>query len=199
MFAVSVVVLAVWLNLAGWICALGAFLAVRADVAEDLRLSTLLKESGARLRLEYGADLVSTRMQTNLPDLWEGFTKNLFAGMQFRLLPTAAGSLSIFLFAVLPPFLALACAFIGLTGRAWAWQMCAPCAAVWLLQVALGALINHSWEVPLRYALTAPLGFALFVAMLVHSAWLILTKRGVKWKGREIYGADGARPPMSRK
>lgn len=168
----------------------GGYAAVRAEVAEDLRLGALLKESGARLRLEYGADLISTRMQTNLRDLWEGFTKNMFAGMQFKLWPTLGGSLSIFLFAVLPLFVAVVGLFIENVR-----PLSVPCGVVWLLQIAIFALINSRCEVPMRYALTMPLGFAMFDAVLLNSAWRILTRRGVTWKGRNIYGADGVRPP----
>lgn len=169
---------------------IGGYAAVRAEVAEDLRLGALLKESGARLRLEYGLDLISTRMQTNLSDLWEGFTKNMFAGMQFKLLPTIGGVLSMFIFAVLPWLVAVAGLFSANLR-----PLCVPCSLVWLLQVAIFALINRSWEVPLRYALTMPLGFALFDAVLLNSAWRILTGRGVVWKGRNIYGAGGVQPP----
>ena len=173
----------------------GGYAAVRAEVAEDLRLGALLKHQGARLRLEYGADLVSTRMQTNLRDLWEGFSKNLFAGMQFRLGAALAGGLGITLGAILPFLAAIFCLAWGLTGAARAWRLLAPSGAVWLAQVALFALINKSWGVPLRYALTVPLGFALFVAVLFNSAYRIRAGRGVMWKGRNIYGADGLRPP----
>ncbi len=177
------------------LAAVGGYAAVRAEVAEDLRLGALLKHKGARLRLEYGADLVSTRMQTNLRDLWEGFSKNLFAGMQFRLGAALAGGLGITLGAILPFLVAIFCLAWGLTGAARAWRLLAPSGAVWLAQVALFALINKSWGVPLRYALTVPLGFALFVAVLFNSAYRIRAGRGVMWKGRSIYGADGVRPP----
>jgi len=62
----------------------GGYNAVRAEVAEDLRLAELLKRGGARFRLEYAPHLVRTRMQTNLRGIWEGFSKNLFAGVGFR-------------------------------------------------------------------------------------------------------------------
>jgi chlorobactene glucosyltransferase len=168
----------------------GGYAAVRAEVAEDLRLGALLKESGARLRLEYGLDLISTRMQTNFSDLWAGFTKNMFAGMQFKLLPTLGGSLSMFLFAVLPWFIALG----GLLSASLR-PLSIPCGLTWLLQVAIFALLNHTWKVPPGYALTMPLGFALFDAVLLNSAWRILTGRGVVWKGRNIYEAGGVKPP----
>ncbi len=58
---------------------IGGYGAVRADVAEDLRTATLLKSSGARLRIDYAPELLRTRMQTDLKEIWEGFTKNLFA------------------------------------------------------------------------------------------------------------------------
>jgi predicted PurR-regulated permease PerM len=46
------------------------------------------------------------------------------------------------------------------------------------------------------YALLAPLGLALFLAILVNSTVRILSGRGVSWKGRTIYENGGLRPPL---
>jgi hypothetical protein len=34
------------------------------------------------------------------------------------------------------------------------------------------------------WALTTPLGAAVFAAMMLTSAWMVLSGRGVTWKGR---------------
>lgn len=174
----------------------GEYGAVRAEVAEDLRMGEILKGAGARLRLEYGPDLASTRMQTNFREIWEGFTKNLFAGAKFNLLQTLAGGIAVTLFAVAPSLVALASLIAMLAGAQGQWmRLFVPTLFVWLIQVAIFLFINKQSDVPAPYAFTVPLGYALFVAILFNSAVRIATGRGVTWKGRRLYERAGVRPP----
>lgn len=174
----------------------GEYAAVRAEVAEDLRMAEILKGTGARLRLEYAPDLASTRMQTNFREIWEGFTKNLFAGAKFSLLQTLPGGIAITLLAVAPLFIALASLLALLAGARGEWmRLFVPTFVIWLIQVCIFALINKWSEIPVSYAFTVPLGYALFVAILFNSAVRIATGRGVTWKGRRLYERAGVRPP----
>lgn len=181
--------------------AVGGYDAVRGEVAEDLRMAELLKMSGARLRLEYAPALISTRMQTNLREIWEGFTKNLFAGAKFSLARTFAGSLAVFLFAVAPPLVAASSLLLlAASARINPWVgVFLPAFLTWLLQVMIFAAVSRSWKLPPAYALTVPLGHALFTAILLNSAVKIITGRGVMWKGRKLYEREGGvRPPSQR-
>ena len=90
----------------------GDFGAIRADVLDDMRLAEILKASGARVVAEYAPALVSTRMYSNLGELWESSAKNLFAIMRFSLALTAAMLVWIFVVALLPPALAAASALM---------------------------------------------------------------------------------------
>jgi len=174
----------------------GAYRAVRNEVAEDLRTAEVLKGAGARLRVEYAPDLASTRMQTNFREIWEGFTKNLFAGAKFSFWRALAGACGVLLFSVAPALLAVFCALKLLTVAGHGWlQLFIPAALVWVIQAATFALINQSWRIPARYALTMPLGHALFVAILINSAVRIVIGSGVTWKGRKLYERAGVRPP----
>ena len=176
----------------------GEYRAVRDEVAEDLRMAQILKGAGARLRLEYAPDLTSTRMQTNFREIWEGFTKNLFAGIKFNLLQAVLSSIVIFLFAVAPLLVAVVCVVALVAGASGEWlRLLVPALLVWMIQVLIFALVNHRWSIPLVYALTVPLGHALFVAILINSAIRIATGSGVTWKGRKLYERAGVRPPRS--
>lgn len=177
----------------------GEYGAVRAEVAEDMRMAELLKQSGARLRIDYAPDLVSTQMYSGLSEIWEGFTKNFFAGVKFSLLQTAASILIVLAFMVTPPLTALASAVALASGAGPEWlRLLAPSLAAWVLQVLTFAVVNRSFRVPAAYALTVPLGHALFAAILVNSAFRIATGRGVAWKGRKLYDrAGGVRPPSA--
>lgn len=174
----------------------GDYSAVRAEVAEDLRMAELMKHSGSRLRIEYAPDLTSTRMYAGLGEIWLGFSKNFFAGMRFSLLQTAASIVAVLLFMVAPVFVAIASAIALAYGLEGPWlTLLMPTAAVWLTQVLTFAVINRFADVPLQYALTVPLGFVLFVAILMNSAFKIATGAGVMWKDRIIYERESATRP----
>jgi chlorobactene glucosyltransferase len=175
----------------------GEYRAVRAEVAEDLRMAELLKHGGARLRIDYAPDLVRTRMQTNLQGIWEGFTKNLFAGTRFNLLQTIVAGIGILLFAVAPPFVAVLVAVLMAAGASGSWSnFLAPMLAVWVIQVFVFAVINWRWSIPPWYALTVPAGHMLFAAILANSAIKVASGMGVTWKGRTLYDRAGVRPPV---
>ena len=179
---------------------LGAWRAVRAEVAEDLRLAEMLKAAGARLRVEYAPGLVRTRMQTNLREIWEGFTKNLYAGTRFRFWQAAAGGVAVLLFSVAPVFVFIACAVASLAGGAYAVdaaRLALPCGLIWAIQIVTFAVVNRASGVPVIYAPFAPLGHLLFVLILFNSTFKIATGRGVKWKGRVLYDRAGVRPPSA--
>jgi chlorobactene glucosyltransferase len=179
---------------------IGGYAAVRGEVAEDLRTAELLKRAGARLRIEYAPDLVRTRMQTSLAEIWEGFTKNLFAGLKFSRFLALAGSSGVFLFSVLPALVALVCAALRLAGAGgeFAGQLFLPASAVWLVQALTFAAVNRATDVPALYGVAAPLGHALFVAILLNSTARVLSGRGVTWKGRAVYARRGVAPPSRR-
>jgi len=174
----------------------GGYEAVAGEVAEDLRLAELLKQTGARLRVEYATDLLRTRMYPGFRGIWEGFTKNLFAGAQFSLARGVAGFFGLLVFHVAPFLFMLLCAMLWAAGAGEMWsRLFWPFALVWLTQVLTFALINRSADVPVWYALTVPLGIALFAAILLNSMIKITSGRGVTWKGRQLYERSGVRPP----
>ncbi|HEX8492754.1 MAG TPA: glycosyltransferase family 2 protein [Pyrinomonadaceae bacterium] len=179
-----------------WLRRIGEYRVVRAEVAEDLRTGELLKQAGARLRIEFAPTLISTRMQPTFGEIWEGFTKNLFAGTKFSLFQTVMGGISVLLFGV-GPFVAVVVCVIGLwTGeRDGQSSLLVPLLLVWAIQVTTFAIVNATWKTPIAYALTVPLGHALFVAILFNSAFRIATGSGVTWKGRKLYERNGVRPP----
>ncbi len=43
---------------------------------------------------------------------------------------------------------------------------------------------NREIDIPLWYALTAPLGAGIFAAMMFTSAFKVISGKGVTWKGR---------------
>lgn len=181
---------------AEWLERVGAWGAVRAEVAEDLKMAEVLKGAGARLRIESGTSLIETRMYSSFGEIWENFSRNLFAGARFNLLEALAGALSVLLMSVVPPTVFIVWSLLALTGTVDInLKFFAPLATMWAVQTGMFAVVYQRLGLSLKYALTAPLGHLIFSLILINSAIRISSGIGVNWKGRTIYGRDdGAKP-----
>ncbi|MFL6285113.1 MAG: glycosyltransferase [Pyrinomonadaceae bacterium] len=178
----------------------GGFEAVRSEVLEDMRMAEALKRTGARMHFQYAPGLVSTRMYSNFAELWESSAKNMFSILRFSVLFTLATLAWMFTLAVIPPVLASVSALalaLGSANELWP-RLLLTNALTWALFISLLALVNRRFGVHALYALTAPLGWLLSCAVLVASAYGVLTGRGLTWKGRRFYERTGVRPPRAR-
>ena len=57
---------------------------------------------------------------------------------------------------------------------------------VWGTLLAARASVAHAMGLPRRWALATPLGAGVFAAMMLTSAWKVLSGRGVIVEGEEI-------------
>lgn len=55
---------------------------------------------------------------------------------------------------------------------------------LWSFLLYWRVLASRGMGIPEWYALTLPIGAAIFAAMMVTSAWNVLSGKGVTWKGR---------------
>ncbi len=67
--------------------AIGGHAALGPEIVDDLGLARKIAAAGLRWRVTYAADLISCRMYRLGRAAVAGFTKNLFAAFEFRLLP----------------------------------------------------------------------------------------------------------------
>ena len=67
--------------------AIGGHESVSSSVVDDMNLARRIKAERLRWRVSYIADLVSCRMYHSSQEAIAGFTKNLFAVFDYRLLP----------------------------------------------------------------------------------------------------------------
>ena len=159
--------------------AIGGHERVSTSIVDDLSLARAMKAAGLRWRMTYVADLITCRMYRTSREAFSGFTKNLFAAFEFRLLP--------YVFV----FLWLAVMFL------WPWGVLLLALAGWANPpafalaacFALGALL---WLIP--YAdLGAPLGLALLYPLTILANLAVAVRSLVHslggrlvWKGRAI-------------
>jgi len=163
----------------------GGHRAVRAEIAEDKALATLVKGRGFHLVLGDGRELAQTRMYTSLSEIWEGWTKNIYLGLQDRLWLLGIGAMTGLVGAIaLPLWTALSLVWAVTSGGWMAYLAAAQSLLVWFYLIyhriqACRALHVNAW-----YALTLPLGALVFTVMMFTSAFNVLSGKGVTWRGR---------------
>ncbi len=163
---------------------IGGHEAVKGEVLEDWPMAQKIKAMGLRVGLADGQDLVQVRMYTSLSGLWEGWSKNVFHGVGKKLYLLVAVLVFVFVMGIWPVLLmvwALLVALLGLPGLA-----LPAVAGAFQLVVTLGygAWVNRRMGLPAIYVLGFPLGAAVFMGILLNSAYRVLSGRGVTWKGR---------------
>ena len=159
----------------------GGHPAVAMVLEEDMTFAKLIKESGHKLYWAFGDDIMNTRMYTDLPGIWEGFSKNLMKIMSIETVPGIAFcALRFILLAWFPPIALILC--ILFSGSMLALIISGITQLVLLIMFITTVI---TLKVPLFYALTFPLGFTL------HALMLIQNHKGKKnssitWKGRTM-------------
>jgi chlorobactene glucosyltransferase len=168
--------------------AIGGHESVRNSIVEDKAISEQVKWKGYRLVVADGTKMARTRMYTSLPEMWEGWTKNIYLGLRDQ-----AGLLWLGVFGV---FLAFMASFFlpiwPLLGMVWSlngggWMAAAvifEALLLWVYLVSVRARAASGMKISPLYALTTPLGAGVFGAMMFTSAWRVVLRKGVTWKGR---------------
>jgi chlorobactene glucosyltransferase len=175
--------------------ALGTHAAVRHEVAEDLALAQTYLRHGRRVHFAFAERLMETRMYQNLPQLIEGWSKNVYLGgrRSFPDEPALRALVPVMLVAALvfwlvPPAVLLAGAAGLDLGR-----LAAPALAATGLAVLFWTLVSYGMKIPVIYGLGYPIGAVMALYIVARSTWR--GSRRVEWRGR-VYGT-GTRPERS--
>jgi chlorobactene glucosyltransferase len=174
--------------------AVGTHSAVRHEVAEDLALAQAYLRQGRRVYFAFAERLMETRMYQNLPQLIEGWSKNVYLGgrRSFPDEPALRALVPLMLTAALgfwlvPPAVLVADA----VGAPLASLEIAAVAATGLSMLFWG-MISYGMKIPLAYGLLYPLGALMGLYIVARSTWR--GGRRVEWRGR-VYGSE---PPAER-
>ena len=168
--------------------AVGGHEAIKDSIVEDKDLAVLVKGKDYRLVVADGRQVASTRMYTSLAEMWEGWTKNIYLGLRDDrglLLLGVFGAFLAFTAALLLPAwviwgVILTGTGLGLEGS----LVLIEAILLWGYLIYWRVLASRGMDIPAWYALTVPVGAGVFAAMMVTSAWNVLSGRGVTWKGR---------------
>jgi hypothetical protein len=166
---------------------MGGHEAVRGQIVEDMNLARLAKSLGVRTHMRTTRDLVTTHMYADWPDMWEGLTKNAYAGMDCDPKKLWVGEVVGFLVGVLPPvYLTWTVAWALSSHASVAWAAVALAAVGVAGQAAVHARAVRHMGLPLYHVLLMPVGFAVYLAIIAASAFQHHYRGGNVWKGRRI-------------
>ena len=163
--------------------AVGGHAVVRGEVVEDLAMAQRVVSLGKKLYFAFAYDYMETRMYRTLPQVIEGWSKNIFIGSRISfgrnpvlrfLAPLLLALNSVFW---LTPPVILVCAVAGHMPA-----LFLPAAIATILSVVFWSLVSFGMQAPLWYGLLYPLGAAMFLVILGRSAWR--GTRRVEWRGR---------------
>ena len=173
--------------------AIGGHESVKDQIVEDKAIAEQVKRNGYRLIVADGSAVAQTRMYTSLPEMWEGWTKNIYLGLSDQpslLLLGVFGAFLLLVTALVLPLWPLFGILWYSQGGGWlALTVIAKSLTLWALVIYARARVASGMGISAWYALTLPLGAAVFAAMMFTSAWRVLSGKGVAWKGR-MYNAQ---------
>jgi chlorobactene glucosyltransferase len=165
--------------------AIGGHGAVKDRIDEDRALAEVVKGAGYRLVLADGRTLARTRMYASFSEMWEGWTKNIFLGLQDRLGLLFLGASLGFIGALgLPAWLVAGTLWWQAGGGLGAIIVTAEASLLWIFLLWVRALVAQGFEISPFYAFTLPIGAFIFTAMMFSSSFKVLSGEGVTWKGR---------------
>lgn len=152
--------------------------AVANDVVDDVGMAAAVTKAGFPYHLVFMRSLFTCRMYDSFRAVWEGWTKNLFAGVGRSWLRVFGVAGFMFGY-ILLPWLLLLVSLTGLLPAPWStWSL----ACVLTMQLAR-AYLDHTFERPLRYGVLMPFGAALTMGLFINSG---LKAKTATWKGRTI-------------
>jgi chlorobactene glucosyltransferase len=165
--------------------AVGGHGSVKDRIDEDKGLAEVVKGAGYRLLLADGRQVARTRMYTSLAEMWEGWTKNIFAGMRGRLGLLLFGAILGLMGAILLPiWLFGSTAWYVVTGGWVPAVMTVEAVVLWYFLIWSRAQAARAFHIHPAYAFTLPLAALVFTAMMAASAFKVLSGKGVSWRGR---------------
>ena len=175
--------------------AVGTHELVRGEVAEDLALAQAFHRGGRRIHFAFAERLMETRMYRSLPEMVEGWSKNMYLGgrrsfpgepLLQALVPVML--VASFTFWLVPPaVLALTAAGGGLGAAA---------VAATGLSALFWVLISLGMRIPAWYGLLYPLGAFTALGIGARSAWR--GGRRVEWRGRSYTPSGVSAGPPGR-
>lgn len=160
---------------------IGGYMAIRDRPVDDVALAQRIKAHGLRWRLADATRDVRCRMYRNAGEVFEGFSKNLFAGFGYRLLPFAFVWTWLAIVFLMPITILL----LWLAGAGIPALDAAIAGAGVVFGFTLWGLSHLRFRFPLWLTLFYPISMLLALVIAVRSVVLAVRGRST-WKGRTL-------------
>lgn len=159
---------------------IGGHESVKYSILEDVNIAKKIKEAGLRLVVADGLSLCSVRMYRNFKEIWNGFSKNIFAGFNYST-PMLFIIDILYLVLFFLPFLFLVLFIIS-------GPIASPATVLVIVQVIILYLIRILLSLKFKLGFVStilhPLGSLLVPVIALNSWRWIASGTGAKWKGR---------------
>jgi chlorobactene glucosyltransferase len=159
---------------------IGGHESVKYSILEDVNIAKKIKEAGLHLVVADGQSGCSVRMYRNFREIWNGFSKNIFAGFNYST-PMLFIIDILYLILFFLPFLFLVLYLIsGSIDTRATILVIVQVIILYLIRI----LLSLKFKLGLISTLLHPLG-ALLVPVIAFNSWRwIASGTGAKWKGR---------------
>lgn len=157
---------------------IGGHESLKNRIVEDVWLSKRVKEFGGKLVFADGTDLSKCRMYRNFNEVWNGFSKNFFAGLSFSITGLILLNLFYFVIFILPPFL-----FVY--GLAVSNLFVLYCSVISFF-IPVFIRISHSvkFKQPFWFSFLNVLSSVMIILLSLNSYRIIKFGKGAIWKDR---------------
>jgi len=159
---------------------IGGYGSIKNNMVDDVWIARKIKEYKLQLIIADGKDILDCRMYESFGDIWEGFSKNIYAGLGYNIF---LAFIIIFLYLILFifPFIFLIY-YIALKG------LYDNNVFLLSLQVIFNYLMRFSLSLKFRLNsisdILHPAGIFIIVIIALNSIRLVLFGKGPVWKGR---------------
>jgi chlorobactene glucosyltransferase len=159
---------------------IGGHSSVKNALVEDVTLGRKVKKYGLRLIAGDGRNILSVRMYRSFAEIWNGFSKNIFAGFEFSNIRLFTVNLLYFSLFILPFMLFIIDIFMQFGSKFDLFLLVFQIFLIYLIRVSL----SIKFKLGFLSTILHPLG-ALAVPVIALNSWRwIIFGSGAKWKGR---------------
>ncbi len=169
--------------------AIGGHKSIATEVVEDIALANKVKSSGYKLLFLLGLDSIKLGMYSNLAELWEGWTKNWFLGLNRNITRSIGGSIFVLWIFTLPWLLIPGILVVMNTsaGESICLTIALGLTSISLiLQFLLRYWALKNFQLPIKYWWLMWLGGIIVALIGPSSMWRTITGKGWTWKGRSL-------------
>jgi len=159
---------------------IGGHESVKYSILEDVNIAKKIKEAGLHLVIADGQSQCTVRMYRNFKEIWNGFSKNIFAGFNYSALMLFTIDI-LYLILFFLPFLFMVLYLIsGSMYNTSAVLVTVQVITLYLIRI----LLSLKFKLGFISTLLHPLGAFLVPVIALNSWRWIASGSGAKWKGR---------------